>query len=138
MLALRTPHVVGLVILMIMSSFSNPSTTQRVETGTWGGRHIRMEVAERSASVEFDCANGSITVPLILNRKGEFSWRGVYSREGGGPVQIDKQPKREPALYTGSLSGDTMTLRIKLTDSDEDVGTFILKQGSAGRVVKCL
>jgi hypothetical protein len=138
MFARRALFVVSLVILMAMSTLSTPKKMPRFVTGTWGGQHIRMHVSQRSASVEFDCANGAITVPLTLNRKGEFSWRGFFSRERGGPVRTDEKPNREPALYTGSISGNTMTLTIKLMDSNEDLGTFTLKHGSAGRVLKCL
>jgi hypothetical protein len=138
MFARRALFVVSLVILTAMSTLSTPKKMPRIVTGTWGGQHIRMHVSQRSASVEFDCANGAITVPLTLNRKGEFSWRGFFSRERGGPVRTDEKPNREPALYTGSISGNTMTLTIKLMDSNEDLGTFTLKHGSAGRVLKCL
>ena len=31
-----------------------------------------------------------------------------------------------------------MTLSVRLVDSNQDVGTFTLTRGAAGRVVKCL
>ena len=46
--------------------------TKAVPNGVWGGEHIRMEVNDSGADIEFDCARGSISQRLELDDKGRF------------------------------------------------------------------
>ena len=105
--------------------------------GTWGGEHALLEIKDTSASIEFDCAHGTLQVPLTLNR-GAFDVAGEYVQEHGGPIRSDETVDRQPARYTGSVSGNTMTLLVRLTVTGQDRGTFTLTRGSTGRVFKCL
>ena len=111
---------------------------QRGHVGLFGGSHIRIEVGPRSAAIDYDCANGTIDGPFTLDSKGRFSWRGSHNREHGGPIRIDEKPNGRPAVYSGSVKGDTMTLTVKLADNNEVIETYTLKRGSSGRVFKCL
>jgi hypothetical protein len=104
--------------------------------GDWGGRHVRMEVSERGALLEFDFAKGSIPRPVMLDSEGRFSAKGVFAREGFGPRIEDEEPKRLSAVYSGAVKGDEMTLTVTLTETKEQVGTFTLTHGSRGRVWK--
>ena len=110
---------------------------QRLATGPWGATHIRVEVGQRSATIEYDCANGTIDGPLTFDNNGRFTWRGTHHREGPGPVRAGDELNSRPAIYTGSIKGNLMTLTVKLTDTNEVLNTFTLKRGSAGRVFKC-
>jgi hypothetical protein len=128
--------VVSFVLVIAASAASRPRKMQRIPTGTWGAPHIRMVVEGRSATVDYDCANGTIEGPLTFDSKGRFTWRGTHRREGPGPIRADME-NGSPAIYTGTVKGDTMTLAVKLANSNEVVGTFTLKRGGAGRVFKC-
>lgn len=110
---------------------------QRTVSGTWGGQHISIEANGRSASIEYDCATGTINGPLTLDSKGHFTWRGYHNREHGGPIRIDEKSNAQPANYRGWIQGDTMTLTVTLANSDESPGTFTLTRGSQGKVFKC-
>ena len=129
--------LVSLVLLIAASAASRPRRMQRVSTGMWGAVHIRIDVGQNSASIDYDCANGTIEGPLTFDSKGRFTWRGTHRREGPGPIRVGREPKALPAIYTGSVKGDTMTLTVKLTDTNEVVDTFTLKRGSYGKVFKC-
>ena len=129
--------LVSLVLLIGSSAASRPRKMQRLHPGSWGGLHIRIDVAQRSASIDYDCANGTIDGPLTIDRKGRFTWRGTHNREHGGPIRVDEKPNGRPAIYSGSIKGDTMTLTVKLADSDAVPDTFTLKRGSSGRIRKC-
>lgn len=129
--------LVGLVLLIGSSAASRPRKMQRIHSGTWGGSHISIEVGPGSATIDYDCANGTIAGPLTIDSKGRFSWRGTHNREHGGPIRIDEQSNGRPAIYSGSIKGDTMTLTVKLADTNEVLDTYTLKRGSAGRVFKC-
>jgi len=110
---------------------------QRMQPGMWGGQHIRLEINGNSASIDYDCAHGKIDGPLTLDGKSQFAWRGTHAREGPGPVRENQKANDQRVVYTGSISGDTMTLTVKLADTNEVIGTFALTRGNPGRVFKC-
>jgi hypothetical protein len=130
--------LICLVLLVGFSAAARPRRMQRLQTGTWGGPHIQIEVGPRSATIEYDCANGTIDGPMTMDSKGRFNWRGTHNREHGGPTRIDEQSNGRRAIYSGWIKGDTMTLTVKLADTNEVVETFALKRGSPGRVFKCM
>ena len=129
--------ILSLVLLIVSAAASRPRKMQRLTTGTWGGPHIRMQVDSGSASIDYDCANGTIDGPFNLDSKGRFTWHGSHRREGPGPIRADEAANGQAAIYTGSVKGDTMTLTVKLADTNDVVDTFTLTRGGAGRVFKC-
>jgi hypothetical protein len=78
-----------------------------------------------------------LPVPLTLNG-GSFDVTGDYVQEHGGPIRSDETVDRQPARYTGTVRGNTMTLLVRLTATAQDLGTYTLTRGSSGRVFKCL
>ena len=129
--------LVSLVLLIASAAASKPRKMQRLSTGSWGGPHINIQVGQGSATIEYDCANGTIDGPLTYDSKGRFTWRGTHNREHGGPVRMDETSNGRRAIYTGTVKGETMTLTVKLADTNEVVETFTLKRGGPGRVFKC-
>lgn len=129
--------VLSLVLLLVSAAASRPRKMQRLTTGTWGGPHIRMQVESGSASIDYDCANGTIDGPFNLDSKGRFTWRGSHRRERPGPIRADEAEDGKAAIYTGSVKGNTMTLTVKLAETNDVVDTFTLTRGGAGRVFKC-
>jgi hypothetical protein len=111
--------------------------TREVARGTWGGDHVRLEVGEKGAELDFDCAHGSIDNPILLNDQGRFEIKGVLVREQHGPVRVGHEPKNESAVYSGRLQGATMTLWVTLSGSQETLGTYSLVHGEQARVRKC-
>jgi len=129
--------LVALVLLITSAAVSRPRKMQRLNSGSWGGMHIRIEVESGTATIDYDCANGTINGPLTIDSKGHFSWRGTHQREGPGPIRVDRQRDNQSVIYTGSVKGTTMTLTVKLVGSNEPIGTYTLEQGKSGRVFKC-
>ena len=125
--------LVGLVLLISVTA--KTKSMQRIATGEWGGLHISLKVGEKSATIEYDCASGVIDGPLVVDSKGNFNLRGTHHAERGGPLRADDEPKKIPATYIGSIKGNTMTLTLKLSDTDEE--TFTLEKGKAGELFKC-
>ena len=107
-----------------------------IQNGTWGGKGITVEVTDGNATVEYDCAHGTIE-GLKLGRDGGFEARGTHTLESMGPERQGAEPAARPARYAGRVSGDTMTLTVTLTDTPGEVGTFSLVFGRSGWVVKC-
>ena len=122
--------LVSLVLLVSMVA-----KMQRIPTGVWGGQHINIEVGEKSAKIEYDCANGVIDGPLLVDTNGNFDLRGTHRMERGGPIRVDGDSKGQPATYTGSIKGNTMTLTLKVGDGDAE--SFTLEKGRQGRLRKC-
>jgi len=108
----------------------------RIATGLWGGQHIQIQVGAKSATIEYDCANGVINGPLVVDSNGKFKLRGTHRMERGGPIRSDEEPRKISATYTGSIKGNTMTLTLKLADS-ADEETFTLERGKEGEIFKC-
>ena len=110
---------------------------QRVSNGTWGGLHIQFEISNGAIAVEYDCAHGSVTGPLTIDRVGRFSWRGTYTRERGGPIRMGQKDDNQAATYSGSIKGNTMKLTVRLENSSLEPQTFTLERDKVGRVFKC-
>jgi hypothetical protein len=124
-----------LLLLLAISVFGKIQKMQRIAPGLWGGQHISINVGPKYAKIEYDCASGVINGPLVVDAAGHFSLRGTHSRERGGPVRAGDNPPEHPATYTGTIKGNTMTLTLKVNDSDEE--TFTLEKGKPGELFKC-
>jgi hypothetical protein len=123
--------------VLSLSGFARVEEMQRITNGSWGGDHIQIEVDSNTATVEFDCAHGTIEGPFNVNADGQFSWKGTFSREHGGPVRSDEGETAIAAVYSGSVKNQTMTLTIRLSNEKEPLDTFLLTQGKPGRIRKC-
>lgn len=120
----------GLLLMSLTAKYQ-----QRIATGVWGGSHIQIKVGPKSATIEYDCASGVINGPLVVDRNGNFNLHGSHRAERGGPVRADDEARQIPATYTGTIKGNTMTLTLKIADSDEE--TFTLEKGREGELFKC-
>ena len=126
-----------LTTMSITLTVAQAKRGKTVPSGGWGGTHIQLTVANGSASIEYDCATGTIDGPLKVDSRGRFDWRGKHVREHGGPVRINENSEAERTRYTGWTDGKRMKLTVILIDSKTTVGTFELTRASEGRVFKC-
>lgn len=123
-------------LLLAFMTTANAQYGQRVARGVWGGLHINMLVGARSATIEYDCARGTIDGRPGLDKQGKFEWRGTFTPERGGPIRADDEQRAQPATYSGEVKGTTMTLTMKVAGSDE-TETFTLEKGKPGELFKC-
>ncbi|MEP6819338.1 MAG: hypothetical protein ABJA18_07370 [bacterium] len=117
-----------------------PQSSTKAEglaTGIWGGEHIALEVTDGGASIDYDCAHGSITERIVPDRDGKFVVNGFHVKEHPGPLRQDEDTTGQPATYTGVSAGANVTLTVRLTGTDETLGTYTLTRGKTGRVRKC-
>jgi hypothetical protein len=110
--------------------------TQEIPRGEWGGTHINMNVGEQLAKLEFDCAHGEIPGPLSVDGEGKFKLPGTFTPERGGPVRADDTSRARPAIYSGTIKGNTMTLTMKIEGSEE-TESFTLEKGKEAELFKC-
>jgi hypothetical protein len=132
----KARYSVELLCLLVFCGAVYSRMMTRIPRGEWGGAHISMNVGERSATIEYDCAHGEIAGPLSTDGQGKFELRGTFTPERGGPVRADESARSQPATYSGEIKGNTMTLKLKVGDSDE-AESFELEKGKAARLVKC-
>ena len=125
------------LVLPLAGCGHSPTGPSVIDSGLWGGDHVTLMVGDSKAHFEFDCAHGDIPGALTAVH-GEIAASGTFVREHGGPIRVDEVQDAQPALYSGSISGARMQLSIRLTDSGDVMGPFVLTRGASGRVVKCL
>lgn len=122
-------------LLLLVTVVARSQLLRYIPTGNWGGQHINMKVGAKSATIEYDCASGTIKGPLVIDGDGNFNLRGTHRLQRGGPTRADETPNDHPATFTGSIKGNTMTLKLKIGDSDEE--TFTLEKGKEGELFRC-
>ena len=123
-----------LVAGLTASSPARPKKMKYIPDGAWGAPHIRVQVENGSATIEYDCAHGTITGPLKLDSKGRFSLLGRFVGEGG-PTRLGDQGR--PARFTGWTDGKKMTLTVALVDNNQTLNTYTLTRGESGKLWKC-
>lgn len=105
--------------------------------GSWGGPHIGVIFEGGLASVELDCASGTIDRPVYPARDGAFTAKGSFRTGTGGPVRVGQIFKSQAATYSGTVANDVMTLGIKLDDGNT-AGPFTLARGAEPQLTRCL
>src|SRR5215475_7449380 len=103
------------IVSLTGGEMHNPKTNDErwadeVPLGLRGGEHISLEVTERGASVEYDCAHGTIDEKIVLDRRGRFNVPGTHVEEHGGPVRKDERLNHYPVRFSGRISGKKMQL----------------------------
>ena len=105
--------------------------------GVWGGAHIRFEVTEGGARIEYDCAHGTIEGPVVVDARGRFNVYGTHHEERGGPVRSDDAAAGYRVRLSGRVGGSLMKLTVTRPDTKEVIGTFDLARDREPELVKC-
>ena len=132
-----TKALLYLPIVAAMMLPGDACMNQRKISGLWGGQGISMEVTDSGATLDFDCASGTITEPITLDSAGKFSAKGRFARHRPGPTREDDDTEGQPATYSGVVDGENLTLTITLAKNSEKVGDFTLAHGKMGRIRRC-
>ena len=126
---------VGLTILL--AACGNETSSPQL-SGTWGAVHLELRFDGDSALLEYDCATGVIQQRIAPDSRGRFTAFGFHQPGHGGPSFQDEVPVRLPARYDGVVSSSLLQLSVTLVDSGDEVGTFLLRRGKAGLLIRCL
>ena len=105
--------------------------------GVWGGRHIRFEVTERGANIEYDCAHGTVEGRIVVNARGRFSVEGMHYEEHGGPTREGEGAAGYRVRLNGTVGGSLMKVTVTRAGTRRVVGTYTLARGREAEVVKC-
>jgi hypothetical protein len=105
--------------------------------GTWGGKHIRLEVTERGATIEYDCAHGVVEQRIVVDRAGHFSVAGTHYEEHGGPVHASDTESGYPVRLNGRVGGSLLKLTVTRAGTKKSIGVFNLVRGGEAQIMKC-
>ena len=129
------------VLLVSASSLCAQAQTNSSALGAagsvWGGDHVKLEVTAEGATLDFDCASGTIAGPLTADAQGKFTVKGTFTRERPGPVMRDNPNTAAAATYSGTITGNTMRLNITAGSQNDSMGDYVLVRGQPGKVFKC-
>ena len=103
--------------------------------GPWGGIGIEIIAEGGISSVTFECAAGTIDGALPVS--GPFSVQGTFRPGQGGPVRVGQIFISKRAVYSGTITGDHMTLAVRIED-DTPIGPFSLTKATPGQLTRCL
>ncbi|HEX7315805.1 MAG TPA: hypothetical protein VF297_17955 [Pyrinomonadaceae bacterium] len=105
--------------------------------GVWGGEHIRFEVTETGASVEYDCAHGTVEGKIVVDAQGRFNVNGIHYEEHGGPVRPGDEANGYRVRLSGRVGGSLLKLTVTRAGTSKVVGTFNLARDREPMLVKC-
>jgi hypothetical protein len=134
----RAALMVLLVLVSASPGHGRDQTVRRLPSGAWGGRGVGLAIAARGATLEYDCAHGTIDRPIRLDRRGRFQARGTHILEHGGPEREGEALPHRPVRYAGRVAGETMSLTVTFADTGEGIGSFTLSRGREPLLRKCL
>ncbi len=106
-------------------------------TGTWRSIAAEMTLTVQGGSIQFGCASGTINAPVLVNTQGEFRVDGTYTQGSGvpPPPQIPP-PTPQPTVYSGKVSGNTLTLSLQIQGGALSSPITLERDGSA-QVIYC-
>jgi hypothetical protein len=105
--------------------------------GVWGGKHIRFEVTEGGANVEYDCAHGTVEGKIVVDAQGRFNVSGLHYEEHGGPVRPGDDAAGYRVRLSGRAGGSLMKLTVTRAGTRKVIGTFDLARDREAELVKC-
>lgn len=109
--------------------------------GMWGGKHIRLDVTETGARVEYDCAHGTVEGKIVVDGQGRFNVYGRHFEEHGGPVRPTEVEDEGASGYrvrlSGRVGGSLLKLTVTRADTRKVIGTFNLARDREAGLVKC-
>lgn len=105
--------------------------------GVWGGEHVRFEVTEGGAKVEYDCAHGTVEGKIVVDPRGRFNVYGLHYEERGGPVRRGEGASGYRVRLSGRVGGSLMRLTVTRAGTREVVGTYTLARDGEPLIFKC-
>lgn len=128
--------------LLSMLAGCSRSTTAPVNApgtlgpGKWGGPSVGLEITATEAKAHFDfCAEGTLSVPILLTPDGRFDVQGTYVRNIGPSIAA------KSARYVGLWRPSFVTMTVFLSDplgpnESTVVGPFDMAPNQPGPPIK--
>ena len=102
--------------------------------GVWSGDRMVATFTPTGAAVEQDCAQGSISGPVRLDRRHHFMAKGVYTVNKPGP-QLESDEGAPPATYSGQVTGHTLRLSVHALGAPDH--SYTLVKDAHVKLIRC-
>jgi len=122
--------VLAVTALLLLAN-NCPDETIPLSLGTWGGENAGVVVTDTAMHVHIGCTLGDARRPTLAN--GRFEITGRYNITAH-PVD---RGIYHPATFTGQVSGSTLTLTVRLTDTTVTIGPAVIELGRDPRMGPC-
>jgi hypothetical protein len=120
-------------IFAILACSAATSTPITDVVGTWGGDNAGLIVSNTDVHVHIGCTLGDAVGPIRTDANGRFEATGTYNVDA---YPVDRGITH-PASFTGQIVGQTMSLRVTLTDIGRVVGPVTLIYGKDPKMGPC-
>jgi hypothetical protein len=105
-------------------------------SGTWAGEHLNLTIGADGATLESDCASGSIKGPLTPDAKGKFHATGQFEQYHPGPQRVEEgETPVNTTKFAGIVHGDTLALTVTAPGTAPQ--HYTLKRGKLAKLVRC-
>ena len=105
--------------------------------GEWGGSHVGLSLTSTGGTLEYDCAAGTMAVPVTVHPDGTFTAEGTHTPGWGGPeIQGQVMPTYR-VRYSGKIRGDVMSLQGRV-ENGVLLGPFELRRGAEAIIFRCV
>ena len=123
-------------LLLLAAGCATAPPPPALLAGDWGGQHIGLRLTATGGRLEYDCAHGTIG-PLDVKPGGRFTAEGTHTPERGGPSLVSEVLPSYRIRYSGTVSGNRMTLRGDI-ETGVELGPFELRRGVPPILFRCL
>lgn len=96
-----------------------------------------MNLTSAGGTIEYDCASGSLSEPIIPGSDGGFEVQGTHTPGHGGPAIEGEILPVYRVRFTGVVRGDRMTMTGRV-ENGVLLGPFTLRRGSESGIFRCL
>lgn len=118
-------------------SYGQGGAGDALTPGVWGGRHIRFEVTERGADIEYDCARGTVEGHIVVNARGRFAVEGMHYEGRGGRTRGGGERAGYRVRLSGVVGGSLLRLTVTRAGTRRVIGTYTLARDREPGLVKC-
>ena len=123
--------VIGMSGVLACSAATSTPPTDLV--GTWGGDNAGMIVSANDIHVHIGCTLGDAKAPIQTDPNGRFQLEGTYNVDA---YPVDRGITH-PAVFSGRINRQTMTLTVTLTDIARVLGPVTLTYGKEPKMGPC-
>ena len=127
----------GFGIAAIFASALGAASDSASMAGVWGGDRAIFVVGAERATLQTDCGQGELKMPMKRLGAGSSTSMGTFQVFTGGPQRADEDPKPPAVRYSARWAGDQLTLRLEGHDLASPL-TFRLRRGERPKLARCL
>jgi hypothetical protein len=112
-------------------------TKTPLANGKWGGVNIELDVTDSGAQLQFNCAHGNIQGRIMTTPDGRFEATGEVIGYIGVEPPPNWRPIRIPAIYNGTITQNSLSIRITEQLTGKEIATFNLTKDADATFTAC-